>query len=120
MANVLVWVDIPVLDLDRAIGFYSAILAAPVTKQEHPGRIIGLLPGSGDEVTGCLHVSNHERPSVDGPLIYLGCQGRLDAAIAKVVPGGGKVLMDKHEIAPYGFRAVVVDSEGNRIALHSV
>ena len=46
MANQVVWVDIPVLDLDRAIHFYSAVLGSPVTKQEYPGMAIGLLPGS--------------------------------------------------------------------------
>ena len=120
MANQLVWVDIPVTDLDRAIGFYSAVLAGPVTKQEYPGMAMGLLPGSGEEVTGCLHLSDHDHPSDHGPLIYLSCQGRLDEAVTKVEPAGGKVLKAKHEIGPYGFRAVVLDSEGNRIALHSM
>ena len=53
----------------------------------------------------------------DGPLIYLNCEGRLDAAIATVETNGGKIApAAKHQIGPYGFRAVVLDSEGNRIA----
>ena len=32
---------------------------------------------------------------------------------------GGEVMQPKHQIGPYGYRAVVIDSEGNRIALHS-
>jgi predicted enzyme related to lactoylglutathione lyase len=52
-------------------------------------------------------------------LLYFNCQGRLDEAVAAVGPNGGKVLQPKHPIGPYGFRAVVLDSEGNRIALHS-
>jgi hypothetical protein len=52
-------------------------------------------------------------------LIYLNCDGRLDAAIAAVEANGGKVLKPKHPIGPYGFRAVILDSEGNRLALHS-
>ena len=52
-------------------------------------------------------------------LLYFNCEGRLDEAIAVVEPNGGKVLEQKHQIGPYGFRAVVLDSEGNRIALHS-
>ena len=119
MANQLVWVDIPVLDLDRAIRFYSAVLGAPVTKQEYPGMAIGLLPGKDPDATGCLHCSDKDKPSEQGPLIYLSCQGRLDEAVAVVSANGGKVLMPKHPIGPYGFRAIVVDSEGNRIALHS-
>ena len=119
MANQLVWVDIPVLDLDRAIKFYSSILGAPVRKQEHPGTVIGLLPGEDPDATGCLHVSDVDRPSDHGPLIYLNCQGRLEEAIAAVTPGGGKILLGKEPIEPFGFRSIILDTEGNRIALHS-
>ena len=120
MANQIVWVDIPVLDLDRAIRFYSAVLAGKVQKEEYPGMAIGLLPGSDPDVTGSLHVSAEEQPSDHGPLIYLNVQGRLDDAVALVEPNGGKVLKPKQSIGPYGFRAIVLDSEGNRVALHSM
>jgi uncharacterized protein len=119
MANQLVWVDIPVLDLDRAIRFYSGVLGAPVKKEEYPGMALGLLPGGDQDVTGCLNRSDSDRPSDHGPLLYFNCQGRLDQAIAAVAEGGGKVLQAKHAIGPYGVRAIVLDSEGNRIALHS-
>jgi predicted enzyme related to lactoylglutathione lyase len=119
MANQIVWLDVPVIDLDRAIRFYSAVLGAPVNKQEYPGMAIGLLPGSDPDVTGCLHCSETDKPSDKGPLVYFNCQGRLDEAVAAVSANGGKVLQPKHAIGPYGFRAVVLDSEGNRIALHS-
>lgn len=104
MANSLVWVDIPVADLDRAIKFYSAVLGAPIAKQEYPGMSIGLLPAGEKDAGGCLHRSETDRPSDHGPLIYLNCQGRLDDAVAAVVPGGGKVIQAKHPIGPHGFR----------------
>ena len=44
MSNRTVWVDIPVIDLDRAIAFYSAVLGEPVTKEGGPGFAFGLLP----------------------------------------------------------------------------
>jgi uncharacterized protein len=119
MANQIVWVDIPVVDLDRAIRFYSAVLGSSVQKQEYPGMAIGLLPGSDPDVTGCLFTTEEDKPSASGPLIYLNAQGRLDDAEAAVEPSGGKVLKTKHQIGPYGFRTVVLDSEGNRVALHS-
>jgi predicted enzyme related to lactoylglutathione lyase len=100
--------------------FYSAVLGNKVTKQEYPGMSLGMLPGSDPDVTGCLHKSDEDRPSDKGPLIYLNVQGRLDEAVAAVAPNGGKVLTPKHQIGPYGFRAVVLDSEGNRVALHSM
>jgi hypothetical protein len=119
MPNQIVWVDIPVVELDRAIRFYSAMLGTPVKKEEFSGMAMGLLPHQGEDVGGCLTKSESFRPSANGPLIYLNAQGRLDEALAAVEPNGGKVMQPKHQIGPYGFRAVVIDSEGNRIALHS-
>jgi len=119
MAHQIVWFDIPVLNLDRAIQFYSAVLGAPVKKEEFPGMTIGILPHQEGEVAGCLYTSEKDRPSDHGPLLYLNCNGRLDEAIATVEPNGGKIVQPKHAIGPYGFRAIVMDSEGNRIALHS-
>ena len=119
MSNQIVWCDIPVKDLDRAIRFYTAVLGQPVTRESYPGMTIGLLPHAGEHVSGCLFVSDDAKPSVDGPLIYLNCEGRLPIAIATVEINGGKVLKPKHAIGAYGFRAIVIDSEGNRIALHS-
>jgi predicted enzyme related to lactoylglutathione lyase len=120
MANQIVWLDIPVLDLDRAIRFYSAVLGAPVRKEEFPGMAIGVLPHEANDVGGCLFQSKDERPSSSGPLVYLNAQGRLDQAIGAVEKHGGKVLQPKHQIGPHGYRAVVLDSEGNRVALHSM
>jgi uncharacterized protein len=119
VANSIVWFDIPVLDLDRAIRFYSAVLGTTVKKEEFPGMAIAVLPHQGEDVAGCLFQSDDEKPSDHGPLLYLNAQGRLDQAIAAVEPNGGKVLQPRHQIGPYGFRAVVLDSEGNRLALHS-
>jgi uncharacterized protein len=121
VANQLVWFDVPVLDLDRAIRFYSAVLASDIAKQEHPEMTIGLLPGERGDVSGCLFLASNadEKPSGNGLLIYLNVQGRLDEAEGAVETNGGKVLQSKHQIGPYGFRAVILDSEGNRIALHS-
>jgi predicted enzyme related to lactoylglutathione lyase len=66
MANQVVWVDIPVVDLDRAIRFYSAILGGAVQKQEYPGMTIGLLPGSDTMSPGaCSRVTSSDRQIAD-------------------------------------------------------
>jgi predicted enzyme related to lactoylglutathione lyase len=119
MANQIVWCDIPVKDLDRAVKFYSAVLGQPVAKQSFPGLTFGLLPCADSSVSGCLTIDGENTPSANGPLIYLNCDQRLDAAVAAVGENGGQILKPKHSIGPHGFRAVVMDSEGNRLALHS-
>jgi hypothetical protein len=119
MANQIVWCDIPVMNLERAIQFYSALLGAEVKKQEFPGMSVGILPHNDGEVGGCLFASDTEKPSAAGVMVYLNANGRLDDAIASVVANGGKVLQPKHPIGPFGFRAIILDSEGNRVALHS-
>jgi len=115
----IVWYDIPALDLDRAIRFYSAVLGTPV-KKETVGEVpLGWLPTEDGERMGCVCVAKDFKPSADGVMIYLSVNGRLKAAVAAVRTNGGKVQSDVHSIGPYGFRAEVLDSEGNCIALHS-
>ncbi|NDP42690.1 MAG: VOC family protein [Aromatoleum sp.] len=119
MSNQIVWVDIPVLKLDRAMKFYSAVLGSAVTLQSFPGFRFGLLPHVDSGVSGSLYESADNRPSQTGPLIYLNADGRLDGAIAAVLANDGTVVQEKHQIGEHGYRAIVLDSEGNKIALHS-
>lgn len=121
MSNAFVWVDIPVQDLDRALKFYSAVFGRPVEKMSAPGFEFGLFPHEREEVGGCLFVPTGEdaRPSLDGPMAYLDASGRLDAAVAAALAQGGRVLTAKHSMGPHGWRAIVADTEGNRIALYS-
>jgi hypothetical protein len=119
MTNQIVWCDIPVSELDRAIKFYSAVLGQTVSKESRGEMNFGLLPHTEGSVGGCLVKTDDAKPSANGPLVYLNCEDRLDAAISAVEKNGGKILQPKHPIGPYGFRSVVLDSEGNRIGLHS-
>lgn len=54
-----------------------------------------------------------------GILVYMNCEGHVRDAVAQVERLGGRVLEALHPIGPHGFRAIVRDSEGNRITLHS-
>ncbi|HEX7231806.1 MAG TPA: VOC family protein [Candidatus Binatia bacterium] len=119
MANQIVWCDIPVRDLERAIRFYSAVLGDEVKRHDFSGVTVGILPHNDGEVGGCLLTGQEEKPAKDGVMIYLNANGRLDEAVGAVAANGGSVIQPKHAISPFGFRAIVIDSEGNRVALHS-
>jgi predicted enzyme related to lactoylglutathione lyase len=115
--NRAVWFDIPVADLDRAAKFYRSVLNVGVTKESYGEMsfcVIDHQEGNG----GCL-VLNKPEIAAGGVMIYLNANGRIRDAIAKVAPNGGTIVQDIHPIGPHGFRAIVLDSEGNRIALHS-
>ena len=123
-ADTLCWTDIPVTNLDRAIKFYSAVLGQPVKKMSEGGMDYGLLPHEERNASGCLCVRSDSggldnRPSANGPLIYLLVEGRLQQAVEAARANGGKVLRERQQIGEHGFRAVIIDSEGNRIALHT-
>ncbi len=117
--NTVCWVDIPVSNLQRAIEFYSAVLGAKVALEKMPGFQFGLLPHHRSNVSGCLAKLKDNKPSKKGPLIYLSVNHRHVEAEKAATKHGGKILQKKHAIGPYGFRSIIVDSEGNRIALHS-
>ncbi|SEL45443.1 hypothetical protein SAMN05216262_11151 [Colwellia chukchiensis] len=119
MENQIVWVDIPVTDLPRAMTFYSAVLNAEVKQEEFEHFTIGLLPHAQTNVSGCLVPSPAEQIFTSGPLIYFNVNGRLDDAIKKCEMHGGRLVEEKMSIGGHGFRAIIHDSEGNRIALHS-
>jgi predicted enzyme related to lactoylglutathione lyase len=119
MANQIVWCDIPVQDLERATRFYAAVLGREVKRHDFSGVTVGILPHNDGEVGGCLLTGQEEKPGKDGVMIYLNASGRLDEAVGAVAANGGSVIKPKHAIGPFGYRAIVIDSEGNRVALHS-
>lgn len=116
--NRAVWFDIPVANLARAIAFYRAVLAVPVHQEKSGDVSFGILDhkeGNG----GCLVENAAEVASDRGVLVYMNVDGRIKDAVAQTETAGGKVVSPVHAIGPHGFRAIVLDSEGNRIALHS-
>jgi predicted enzyme related to lactoylglutathione lyase len=115
--NRAVWFDIPVANLDRAAKFYRAVLAIGVDKETYGDFSFCILDHQ-DGNGGCL-VPNASEIAAGGVMIYLNANGRIRDAVSKVVPNGGSIVQDTHAIGPHGFRAVILDSEGNRIALHS-
>ncbi|MEO7326766.1 MAG: VOC family protein [Dokdonella sp.] len=116
--NRVVWCDIPVADLERAMTFYRAVLAIKVDRMDFDGMSFAILEhekGNG----GCLIPHAGYVGCTSGPLVYLNVDGRIRAAVAQVEKLGGTVLEAIHPIGPHGIRAIVLDSEGTRVALHS-
>lgn len=116
--NRAVWFDIPVADLDRAGAFYRSVLDIKVEKSRFNDFSFCVLEHE-DGNGGCLILNPGGVASNTGILLYMNVNGRIYEAVSRVTALGGKILEPTHAIGPHGFRAVVLDSEGNRIALHS-
>jgi len=116
--NRAVWFDIPVADLERASTFYAEVLGITVDQEDFDGFKFSVLEHQ-DGNGGCLVPKQTEITPDKGILIYLNVNGRIQDAVAKVTSHGGQIIEPIHSIGPHGFRAIILDSEGNRLALHS-
>jgi uncharacterized protein len=124
MTNAISWFEIPATDLDRATKFYEAILGISMIPMEMPNMKMRMFPlDDMMGVGGALIDSGgfHKPSSTEGPLIYLNANPDLQLVLGKVEAAGGKIVVPKTEITPeYGHMAVFIDTEGNRVALHSI
>lgn len=125
MNNIAGWFEIPVNDMDRAVRFYETVFGFNLTRMPMPGLDMAWFPWSteGTGAPGSLVCSpEHYKPSADGVLIYLSSiSGDLSQELDRVEAAGGKVLIAKRQISEeHGYMAVFLDTEGNRIALHSL
>lgn len=121
MHNV-VWFDIPVTDMGRAIAFYAALTGRPLQRLPvGPDRETALFgTDSEDTVSGCLFQSPEDRPSHYGSRVYLNANPSIEEWLARVEPAGGKILLGKTPIAGgRGFFAYIEDTEGNRVGLNA-
>jgi len=116
--NRLVWFDIPVANLDRASAFYSAVLGIGVSKEQFDNFTFCVF-AHGDGNGGCL-IEKAADVTEKGILCYFNVDKRIKAAVDAVEKNGGRIVEGVHSLGPHGFRAIVIDSEGNRIALHSM
>ena len=120
MANAINWFEIPVTDMPRAVAFYSAILSAELTADPSmPGYLMAMLPYQ-DGVGGALLYGEGYVPSANGALLYLNGGDDLNNVLGKVEAAGGQVLTPKTSIGENGFMGFFLDSEGNKIGLHSI
>jgi hypothetical protein len=112
--------EIPATELSRAVDFYQAILDVKIEKMEMPDMQMGIFPYEGQMVTGVIIKAEGYQPSADGVTIYLNGGDNLQGIIDKVEKNGGKVLVPKTLHADEsGYFAIFLDSEGNKLGLHS-
>ena len=114
----IVWFDLPVADLERASRFYAAVLGIEVSPAKAGSFTFAVLEHGPDGNGGCL-IPNAKEVSAVGILVYMNVEGRIRDACTQAQKHGGRLLKAIEGIGPHGFRAIVLDSEGNRIALHS-
>lgn len=122
MKNALNWFEIPTADFERAKKFYELVFnyTMPVMVNEENFKL-GMLPseekGSGG---GIIWHAAYKPSSTDGVLIYLNGNPDLQDILNRIPTAGGSVLIEKRQVSPqFGFMAMFIDTEGNRIALHS-
>jgi predicted enzyme related to lactoylglutathione lyase len=119
LKNAVTFFEIPVTDLDQAVKFYETILAAPLRREVFGGIDSALFPYERPGIGGALVQDPQRTPSATGTLIYLNCQGQLDAVIGRVAAAGGQVVLPKTDIGDPGFISIILDTEGNRVGLHT-
>jgi uncharacterized protein len=120
MKNLISIVEIPATDFSRAVTFYTAILGVSIEEIDMQGTQMGVLPSDGETVNVVLVKGNDYTPTTEGAVVYLNAGNDLQPTLDKVEKSGGKVIVAKTEISPeMGFFALFIDSEGNKLGLHS-
>jgi len=117
--SAIAWFEIPATDIARARRFYEAIFAFEMKPLDLGALQMALFPAGGGAL--CQQAAAYKPSAEAGPLVYLAAAPDLAIVLGRVEKAGGKVVVQKRQISPdYGYMAVFLDSEGNRVALHSM
>lgn len=124
MKNPIGWIEIPVTDLDRAEKFYTDYFGFALDRQpEKNGWTMSWFPMDMESYGSAATLIQGEgyTPSHEGPMVYFSAPGgQVDKALEKAESMDIPVLVPNTDIGEHGFFAVIQDSEGNRIAIHSM
>jgi len=122
MTNAINWFEIPVTDYKRAKKFYSTIIGEEIIDHHMPTMEYGVFPYDikNNLTGGAIVRMEGANPSTDGATVYLNGGDDLSVALGKVEAAGGKIIMPKTNIDKDGFIAQFIDTEGNKVALHSM
>lgn len=120
MGNAVVHFEIATLDIERAKTFYETVFGSSFTYMEMGDDKMYMFEydEKGYGAAGALIQSERQRPSMEGTMVYIGCED-LDASIARVEPAGGEIIVPKTSLGEHGFFAFIKDTEGNQVGMHS-
>jgi len=122
MASLVIWVEIPAVDIQRAARFYGALLGKELEVTDDGVRKTFTVPQ--EDMPGfSLNQTKDFHPNKDGTLVYIDGGEDLSAMLSRVEPAGGKVVIPKTQMGAdpsMGYYATFIDSEGNSLALYSV
>lgn len=120
--NLIAHVEIPVLDLDRAMRFYAVVfdIAFGEVIELHGSRMAHFPFEQGrDGASGALAEGEVYQPTRDGAIVYFSVAD-IDMALERAMALGAEVLFPRTSIGEAAFVAEISDSEGNRIALQQM
>jgi predicted enzyme related to lactoylglutathione lyase len=120
MKNLISIVEIPTKDFSRARTFYQTILDVKIEETEMGETKIGVFPDTGESISVLLIHGSDYKTSNEGTTVYLNGGDDLQNIARKIEANGGKIIVPKTEIGPdMGFFALFIDTEGNKLGLHS-
>ena len=119
--NLANWFEIPVKDLDRAIKFYEKVFDVKLSPEDMGGMKMALFPFTQDApgAAGALIKGESYEPSHAGTVVYFSVED-IPETLRRINANGGTTVMPKTGIGQYGFIAQYEDTEGNRLAIHSM
>ena len=123
VTNALNWFELPVSDFARAKKFYSTIFDFEMPEMVMGPNLMGffLYDQKQGGTGGAIVRGPGYVPTENGTLIYFNGGSDLMTVLNRVEKAGGVILLPKTLItADLGYFAIVRDSEGNKIALHSM
>jgi len=122
--NTIVWFELPVSNLARSRRFYEQVFQIQLaTDERFPG--LAMFPKrESASITGALIEIHHPgltgKASTDGTVVYLSCDGELDAIVKRALTAGAKLLEEVAQLpAGIGWTAQIQDLDGNRVGLHA-
>ncbi|HLF65282.1 MAG TPA: VOC family protein [Saprospiraceae bacterium] len=120
--NAIGWVEVPVTDMGRAIRFYNTLFGWNLQENQLGPLTMAWFPWEqgGPGAAGSLVKNENYTPGTHGALVYFQSED-VSIQADRVENAGGKLLKGKTQISPdVGYMALAIDSEGNRIAFHSL